>query len=536
MNMSDGPMRPRRSSGASRRHFLATAVLGASLGAGARAQSSAGPRPRLIEDPFTLGVASGYPHPGGMVLWTRLAPRPAQPGGGMPQVPVQINYLVATDEALNEVVQRGQVWAEPAWAHSVHVELQGLQPNRWYRYRFDIDGWHSSVGRTRTTPAASADAAGLRLRLAVAACQHYEVGYFAAYRQMVADRPDLIVHLGDYIYEGSAGAGATRNIPEGVPYALDDYRIRHARYKLDPDLQRAHASCPWLVTWDDHEVENDYAGDRSQNNDPPQWFLERRAAAYRAYYEHMPLPRRMVPMGPHARLYDEVWYGSLARLFMLDGRQFRTPQACNAPGRGGGAAVDPARCAALLDPARSFFGAPQRDWLLSRMPAATQIPWNLFGQQTLFQPALIHSRGKPWIHTEGWDGYPAERQALLDAMADPRTRNPVVLSGDVHAFYANALKQRDDDPASKSVATEFVCGALTSSTPAPWYVEQVQREHAAVKYVHTARRGYLRIELTSERLVADVMGVVDVRRADSPTESIASLVVHADRPGPIVLR
>ena len=278
----------------------------------------------LRDNPFTLGVASGYPRPDGFVLWTRLAPQPLIPGGGLPpdaMLPVQ--WEVAEDESMRRVVRSGTDYAVAQWAHSVHVEPAGLQPGREYWYRFRVGEHRSAIGRTRTAVAPGATLA--RLRLAVASCQQYEHGYYAAYRHMREDAPDLIVHVGDYIYEQSWGTNPVRS--HGAPecYTLDDYRTRHALYRGDEDLQAAHAACPWLVTWDDHEVDNDYAAAISEENDAEALFLARRAAAYQAYYEHMPLPRRAVPFGAHMRLHAARAFGDLAQIVMLDGRQYRSP-------------------------------------------------------------------------------------------------------------------------------------------------------------------------------------------------------------------
>src|SRR5262245_38175936 len=315
----------------------------------------AGAQPRLADNPFTLGVASGYPVPTGVALWTRLAPAPRVPGGGMPRDVVTVDWEVAGDEHMGRIVQRGQAAATPEWAHAVHVEVDGLEPGRWYWYRFRAGGHASPIGRTRTAPPAG-DGPD-RLRFAFASCQHYEQGYFVAYRHMLADDLDLIVHLGDYIYESSWGRGHVRKHGAPEPHTLEDYRIRHALYRSDPDLQTAHASCPWLMTWDDHEVQNDYANDRSEHADTPAWFLERRAAAYRAYYEHMPLRRQMVPFGPNMRLHARVAFGRLAQFHLLDDRQYRSPQPCPPPGRGGANVVE--ECEARLDPKLTMLGEAQ---------------------------------------------------------------------------------------------------------------------------------------------------------------------------------
>jgi alkaline phosphatase D len=252
-------------------------------------------RPRLDAYPFTLGVASGYPTPSSLVLWTRLAPQPLAPGGGLRPGVLPVRWELAHDPGFRRPAASGTVYTQPEWAHTVHVEPHGLEPHQEYCYRFHVGDATSPVGRTRTAP--TADRTPARLRLGVGSCQHYAQGWFGAYRHVVADTLDLFLHVGDYIYESSWGDDLVRSQGAQEPVTLDDYRRFYALYRTDPDLQAAHASCPWAVVWDDHEVDNDYAGAISQDNDKPAWFLARRAAAYRAYYEHMPLPRTMVPFG-----------------------------------------------------------------------------------------------------------------------------------------------------------------------------------------------------------------------------------------------
>src|SRR5688572_1600511 len=289
-------------------------------------------QPRFAATPFTLGVASGYPHGSGVTLWTRLAPQPLA-GGGMPLAPVEVAWEVAADDRFDRVVMRGSASASPDWAHSVHVDVTGLESARPYWYRFRAGNAESPHGRTRTAP--GADSAASRMRFACASCQQYEQGWFTAYRHMAAEDLDLAVHVGDYVYESSWGRNHVRKHEAPEPYTLEDYRNRYALYKSDPDLRAAHAAFPWIVTWDDHEVDNDYGNDRSQDRDLPAAFLRRRAAAYQAYYEHMPLPRRMRPAGPDMRIYTHADFGGLARFHVLDDRQYRSPQVCPRPGRGG---------------------------------------------------------------------------------------------------------------------------------------------------------------------------------------------------------
>ena len=477
-------------------------------------------------DPFTLGVASGYPTAAGFVLWTRLAPEPP----ALPET-VAVAWEVADDEGMRHVVRQGEAVAAAAGAHAVHVEVAGLEPDRWYWYRFTALGHRSRVGRTRTLPPAGAAMA--RLRLAVASCQNIEHGYFAAWRHIVADQPDLVVHLGDYIYEGTWGQNLVRPLRLGEAQTLAEYRHRHAIYKRDPDLQEAHAMFPWVLVWDDHEVANDYADASPERILPPALFLKRRAAAYQAYYEHLPMPSRMAPRDAAMPIHDTLHIGDLATLHLLDNRQYRTAQACPQPGRGGGNAVVAATCGALRDPARTLLGAGQERWLEREFAAATG-RWNLIGQQTLMAPMAMPGRaGAPArVRTDGWDGYPGSRQRLLDAMAAQRLRNPVVIGGDLHAFHVADLHARPDDPGSAIVASEFVSTSISSQAPGQDHFDWIKAANPHLRHVDGRQRGYLRLTLSPKRIEADLMALEDVRRADSPIGRQAAFVVEAGRPGP----
>jgi alkaline phosphatase D len=245
--------------------------------------------------PFTLGVASGDPAPGGVVLWTRLAPQPLLADGGMPAQAVPVDWQLAADPRFGRIVRRGTVLATPTQAHAVHVEVEGLEPARTWWYRFRADGELSPVGRTRTLPAPEASLG--RLALAVVSCQHFEHGYYTAYQHLAQEDLDLVLHLGDYLYETAPAEGQPRRHAGPAPVDLAGYRLRHALYRTDPDLQAAHAALPFVLAWDDHEVANDYAADQSERFDPPAVFRRRRAAAYQAYWEHLPLRRRSRPRG-----------------------------------------------------------------------------------------------------------------------------------------------------------------------------------------------------------------------------------------------
>jgi alkaline phosphatase D len=514
-----------------RRRFLQSlAALGVASATPVCAQLN--PRPKFAASPFSLGVASGYPHAAGFVLWTRLAPLPDAPGGGMGPEIVPVGWEVARDEAMHDLAASGTAYAAPEWAHSVHVELTGLQAGRPYWYRFTAGEAQSATGRTRTAPAAGSNPA--RLRFAFASCQHYEQGYFCAYAHLAADEPDLVLHLGDYIYESSWGRDHVRKHAAAEPVTLDDYRARYALYKSDPDLQRAHAAAPWLVTWDDHEVENDYADDRSENLDAREWFLARRAAAYKAWYEHLPVPRHMVPFGAHARIYTRIGYGNLASFFVLDDRQHRSHQICPRPGRGGSNTVDVSECAQLNDPSRSLLGGSQEQWLEAGL-AGSRARWNVLAQQTMM--AQFDQKPGPgriaW--TDGWDGYPAARGRLLDFLAERKIANPVVIGGDVHSFNVSQLKRDFDDPASAAVATEFVGTSITSQA---WPYERLQRylpDNPHLVLAESRYRGYVRVEATRERWVADLRAMDSVQRRDAPCTTLASFVVENGKPGPVKL-
>jgi alkaline phosphatase D len=429
-------------------------------------------------DPFTLGVASGCPRPDGVVLWTRLAPEPLQ-GGGMTDAPVEVMWELAGDESFTRVVARGAMQATAQDAHSVHVELSGLEPARPYWYRFTAGGARSVIGRTRTAPAPTDTTP---VRFAFASCQQYEQGFFGAYRDMAAQPLDLVVHLGDYIYESSWGSRLVRRHEGAIPTQLAEFRDRYALYKSDRDLQAAHAAFPWLVTWDDHEVANDYTNDVSPRTADPAQFLAIRAAAYQAWYEHMPVPASARPRGPDAQIYGRYRFGQMLDLFMLDGRQYRSRHAC-LPGRSAAPLVD---CADRLADNRTFLGAQQEAWF-ARELSLPATRWTVIAQPTMLaevQRAAPPAQGY-WM--DGWDGYAAARGRLLDVLSAHRPHNPVVISGDVHAFWAADLRRA---PGAPAVATEFVGGAITSEGPSPTGVANMLARNSHLRYGRADRRGY----------------------------------------------
>ena len=485
-------------------------------------------QPKFSDNPFKLGVASGDPLPDSVVLWTRLAPEPLTEGGGMPRQPVPVQWQVATDNNMSNVVQRGTVMATPELTHSVHAEVGGLEPNRWYWYQFKVGSELSPIGRTRTAPLPG-DRLN-RFRFALASCQSWASGYYPAYRDMAEDDLDLVVHVGDYIYESPIPEDSgmrSEKVPERVrpePMTLEEYRLRHALYKLDPDLQAAHASLPWIVTWDDHEVENNYADDIPQEGSQQEVFLRRRANAYQAYYEHMPLRSVSKPEGPNMKLFRRFTFGNLAEFSVLDTRQYRSDQVCPEGFPSSSA------CPARLDPSRTMTGAEQERWLLDGLDRS-QVTWNAIANQTIFAQYDYAPGSEQQFNRDQWDGYAANRQRILDFLAQRQPSNPVVITGDWHSSWVNDLKQNFDNPNSPTVGTEFVCSGISSGISWDEEVERALSENPHVKFFDGKFRGYVRCELTQQQWRSDIRVVENssqsgVPAANLPVRTLASFVVE----------
>jgi len=503
-----------------RRRFLQSlAALAAAQARPLRAQAPG----RLAESPFGLGVASGYPGPDGMVLWTRLL--------GVPDsASVPVRWEIAHDERFSSMAGKGELEATAEWAHSVRAEPRGLEPGRWYFYRFIAGGQASPVGRTRTSPAAGS--AAPRLRFAFASCQQYEQGWYGAHRHLAGEDLDLVAFLGDYIYESSWGRDHVRKHGAGVPTTLDEYRARYALYKSDPDLQRSHRAFPWIFTWDDHEVVNDYAGASPGDQPPSRTFLARRAAAYRAFYEHLPLPEAMRPGDDGAmRIYTHLDWGRVARFHVLDDRQYRDAQACRAPGSRGAPIVSPQSCPELNDAARTLLGAEQERWLDGTL-AASRARWNVIVQQTLMAQLDRKLGPERQFWTDGWDGYPAARRRLLETIRRTRVRNAVVIGGDVHSSWVADLKPDFDDASSPVVASELCGTSITSQGPSQRMVEALMGENPHIKFGRGDRRGYVRASVAGGRLDADFVVMDSVKIRDPKSEVLASFAVEDGKPGP----
>ncbi len=517
-----------RRHGWDRRAFLAYSAAWASLPlAAVRAEPSPESRPPR-DYPFTLGVASGDPDPTSVVLWTRLAPRPLEVDQGLPPEPIPVRWEVASDENMKSIVRQGTRLATPQLGYSVHVLVDGLQPDRWYYYRFHCGDATSPVGRTRTMPARTHTPH--ELRFAFASCQHYEQGLYTAYEHMARDELDLVFHLGDYIYEYP---GRDKQVRKHIGPAktrlqsLDDYRLRHAQYRHDPLLHRMHARCPWVVTWDDHEFENNYANDISEvPGTDPVAFLVQRANAYQAYYEFMPLRPSSLPRGPHMRLYRSIHFGRLASFQVLDTRQYRTDQP-------NGDKLSPLNDAAL-QPTSSLLGAEQSAWL-QRELLSSIATWNVLAQQVMMAMVDVVPDEKVGYSMDQWPGYAAERMRLLRWIAERRIPNPIVLTGDIHSNWVNELRVDDRKPELPVVAVEFVGTSISSGgngNPKLWgmFARSVMEENPCVKFFN-ANRGYVRCRVTPRQWQSDYVIVEDVTRPGAPAKLRASFVVEVNRPG-----
>ncbi len=487
-------------------------------------------------DPFSLGVASGASRPDGFVLWTRLAPEPLSSDprtpGGMSGGDVTIGYEIATDSAMRNIVRGGKATAERAYAYSVHLDVTGLRPGRPYWYRFTSGDAASRIGRAATLPAR--DAALDKLRFGFVSCSNYEHGYFAAYRHLADEHPEFVLYLGDYIYEYvEHNRPVVRRHSDGVESAtLPTYRNRYAQYRLDPDLQRLHAEVPALITWDDHEVQNDYAGKYSEYFTDPELFLMRRAAAYRAFYEHMPLrPIVSQPHGPIMRVYDRFGFGGLIEISLIDGRQYRSREACYGPPYKGGAHLETDKsCPERLAASRTMMGFAQEAWLHSGL-AHSNAQWNLIAQDVLMAQYRLRQGDDFAFSTDDWDGYPANRTRLLRHIHKTRVANPVVVSGDIHSFLANDLKLDFDDPTSPVVATEFVGTSISSYGPPYRPLARALPDNPHVHFFESRRRGYVCVDLQPAHMQVRMRVVSDARDPNAGISTLRTFAVESGRPG-----
>ena len=480
-------------------------------------------------NPFALGVASGRPRADSVVLWTRLVFGDEDRAAGTEALRVQVE--VFADAALKRRVQKTEVVTNPARGHSVHVHVQQLQPSTDYWYRFSQGDATSTVGHTRTAPALSADVQ--TLRIALASCQHYEQGQYIAHEEIAKQQLDFVLFMGDYIYESSNAQYAIRKHNGEEPKTLQAYRDRYEQYKRDPALQAAHAAHPWVLMWDDHEVVNDYANDQDRHYTDPKQVLLRRAAAYQAYFEHQPLL-----LGPDAsnpanmRLYDQLSWGKLADVWTLDCRQYRSPQACRDPVRGGGRMV--VQCDELSDASRSMLGAEQERWLTESLSASKR-QWKLVAQATQISSSSVPAPVGRSYWNDAWDGYPEARKRLLQTVVDAKLNNVVTLGGDVHCNVAAPLRLEPNNPASPIIASEFVTTSITSRGLGDKAAALIRESNADLLHYRSDERGYSLITVTPKEVRCDFRTTKFPAGSEAGLKTQASYVVKSGKAGPQII-
>lgn len=491
----------------SRRHFVGTL-------AGAAMMMPSLVRAALKVNPFTLGVASGMPRDTSVILWTRLAPDPLN-GGGMEAVDVPVRVRVWADQGRRKLVREWDVRATADDGHSVHAKLEGLQPGRDYWYQFSVADFDSPLGRTRTSNRAASS-----ITLAVASCQSWQSGHYAAFADIAAWAPDCVVHVGDYIYEGGISPIGERVVERdggrltfrtvrqhngSEIVSLWDYRNRYALYNSDPSLQAARAASPWIVAMDDHEIDNNWASGTPQDpwaQTPLEWKV-RKIAALKAYYEHMPIekPAAINGLESSLQMFGIYRFGP-AQVHLLDTRQFRSDQVCGAgfPGQ------SPCLEAARAD--RTMLGEAQERLLFEAL-RRSDAPFNVLASQTWVSPYRYNSAPEPAaVNFDSWDGYAPARQRLVDVLGSG-VDNPIIISGDWHCAAAMTLHADPLDARTKRVAHEFAGTSISSDCPWIGAMEKSRADNPHVRHLNGRKRGYCRFEVDGTTWTTDFRVVAD---------------------------
>lgn len=516
--------------GATRRQFLTWSALVGALAftpelAGTTA--TAGAQSVVTPDyPFRLGVASGDPLPDSVVLWTRLATDPFAPLGGMTPGVVPVRWQISADERFASITREGIELATEFDGWSIHVDVRGLEPAREYFYRFLVGPHASPVGRTKTAPALGQPLS--KLDFAWASCQKWEDGYFGAYQDLAASNLDVVFFLGDYIYEYAIkDEGARQGEPRTESAAretmvLSDYRDRYALYKADENLAAAHASAPFVSTFDDHEVDNNWASQISQDDDDPREFLLRRADAFKAWWENTPVRANLKPVGPDMTVYRRFSFGDLVDFSVLDTRQYRSDQA-----HGDG---EHAQDAETADPSRTITGAAQEKWILDGFGSPSR--WNFLAHQTVISDLARGLGSDRKVGMDPWSGYEASRHRILDGARDRGTKNVASIVGDIHRTIVSELRRDYQDQASPIQGVEIATTSIASGKDGA----DVDSAGAAiaegsphVKYGN-ARRGYLRGTLTNTEWRSEVRVLDRVSTPGASVRTAATVTVPEGRP------
>lgn len=492
--------------------------------------------------PFQLGVASGDPLPDGFVIWTRVAPYPLSIDGGMPNEAVEVKWEVATDKAFKQIVQTGITLAHPDLHHTVHVEVTGLAAMTRYYYRFMLNNYESPIGTAKSTPAANQMPE--KVRVAVVGCQHYETGYYTAYDYLSQENDlDIIFHYGDYIYEGPEGKGGGRaidNLRVSIParrhigpetHTLLHYRIRYAQYRADPDLQAAHAAAPFAVTFDDHEVDNNWTSDVEEKGEKKDIFSIRRAAAFQAWYEYMPVRLQQKPNGPDILAYRTLDFGQILRMNILDTRQYRSPILCSKTQLDEGLdKIDYCRTENKKD--EQVLGKTQEVWLAKQMKHTKR--WNVIAQQIQVMPWLRYNKsGKPYFGKDTWNGYPFARERLIESIKkNAPNGNTIILSGDLHQYFAANIPSDLNDYQSPSIATEFLTTSITSTGNGQSIrpgQEDVLKLNPHIQFIND-QRGYQILDFYKDHMRTDLKVLDFVEKPGGKLSTVASFEVEYGKP------
>lgn len=504
-----------------RRELLkALAMTGVGLAACSRQILNA---PVFNDYPFQLGVASGEPASDGFVIWTRIVTQPLERELVSP-LAFPVRWEVSRDESMSRIVRSGEAIADPDWGHSIHVELENLEPGQAYFYRFYVGNEASPIGRCRTLPINPH-----QIKFVMASCQAYERGFFTAYRNIIEHDPDFLMFVGDYIYEATGRTPGPRSLQYRDEVSdLWGYRMRLGEYKLDPDLQAAHQAMPWIMNWDDHEVDNDYAGLDGINFEPRLQFALRRKAAYQAFYEHMPLRERSRPKNHWMQIYRRFDFGGLATLLIQDGRQYRDAQACRVQAKAKGRLMGP-DCTERLEPKRSYLGNEQEEWTEQQLARSTA-QWNIIGGPQLFAPFRQTKDDQPAFWNDDWNGYPAARIRMTDTLKKLNTKNAVFLGGDIHSHWANNIPGNPEQRDSTPIATEFVTTSLTSHGPPYDYFMSQMSNNPHVQLFESRYRGYTLFTVDRAGWKTNFYAVDHTTKDNPEHKKTASFLVEAGRP------
>ena len=471
----------------------------------------------LSGDPFTLGVASGDPTDQSVILWTRLAIDSLN-GGGMPAKDIEVLWEVSSTDAFDDIVSSGLVTAEERFGHAVHIDVPLSTGESIVFYRFRIGDYVSPIGKTRLS---SPSGSTTPIKVAAVSCQNYTDGFYNAYADLVEQSPDLVTFLGDYIYESGVGTLDATTVRLHNSDEIKDlvaYRNRYALYRSDPLLQAAHAVCPWVITWDDHEVENNYANLTPQDSADAEGHAARRAAAYQAWWEHMPV-RLSPPTDESLTIYRQFSWGDLLNLLVVDGRQYRDDQAC-----GDAVLSTQPACDEALDPARTMLGAEQEKWFSENINDTTKV-WNVMANQTVMTDIRL---GAAVLNYDQWDGYAPDRHRILSDVVDQGVENFVVLTGDIHLAGVGQLTI-DSNPTT-AMGAEFVSTSISSSGNVSTDTEGLLIALPNIIDAETSHRGYTLHTLTANDWTAEYRIVENNLVEDTSTSVWKTFKVMAGSP------